>query len=1146
MPADKNFSVSTLVKSWRVGFWSLIATQFQGAFNDNGLKFFVIFLILGARPTDSQKDFLVFAIGNLFALPFLLFSMAGGFLADRFSKRSVAISTKIFEVCAMLFAMYAFTKGNSRMAFVVIFLASTQAAFFGPAKYGLLPEILPAQLLSWGNGILELTTFLAIIAGAVIGPLLAESFRGREVIVGLIFGTCSLFGLAASFAISRVPPADPTRRFRFNIFGDLKRQIQLVRPDRVLRLAIAGNTYFWFLGALLQFVIVFYGREVLHLDETRGGYLQAALAIGIGVGSYTAGLLSAGKIEYGLIPLGAIGMSLFALAISFHGLTFLQVLILLGALGFAGGFFVVPINALIQHRPDESQKGSVIAFANLLSFVGVIVASAIYSGFTHYLHIELTSFFSLTAVMSLAATIYTIFLLPDSLLRLLLWIATHTLYRLDVEGRENVPARTGALLTPNHVSMAAAVFLIASLERPIRFLMFKGSYEHPLIKPFAKILGVIPIASEQGSREMIHSLRLATEALKNGEIVCIFPEGQMTRIGQLLPFRRGMERIIKGVAVPIVPVNLDGVWGSIFSFAGGRFLWKFPRRIPYPVGVTFGKPLPSTASSLDVRRAVQDLGATAFARRKKRMHTLPQSFVYTARRHPFRFAMADGQTPKLNHFALLARTILLARRLRGHWRDQGTVGILLPPSVPGAVVNFAAILMGKVPVNLNYTASDQTLASCAEQCNLKTVVTARAFLERIKVQPPAEPIFLEDLAKDLSLGERLSSVLAAGLLPSAVLTRFAGCEQATALDDIATIIFSSGSTGDPKGVILTHYNLASNVDQLNQIFMLRSDDRMMGILPFFHSFGFTGTLCLPAVTGIGVVFHPNPLDSRVIGALVNKYAVTMLLATPTFLNAYTRRCTPEDFGSLRFVMAGAEKLPDRISQAFEDRFGITPHEGYGCTECSPAVTVNTMDFRAASFRQVGAKRGSIGHPLPGIAVRIVDPDTMQPVAVSEQGLLLVRGPNVMRGYLNKPEQTADVLRDGWYNTGDIARMDEDGFLRVTDRLSRFSKIGGEMVPHIAVEDVLQELAGVTEQIFVVTAVPDEKKNERLVVLHTLAEPQLEECLKKLGKSDLPALWRPRADNFLSIEKLPYLGTGKLDLRKARELALEMMKRTRRE
>jgi acyl-[acyl-carrier-protein]-phospholipid O-acyltransferase / long-chain-fatty-acid--[acyl-carrier-protein] ligase len=1140
MPDDGSPLKQEPNRNWRLGFWSLIATQFQGAFNDNGLKFFVIFLILGTNPTDSQKDLLVFFVGNLFAVPFILFSMAGGYLADHFSKRSVTIATKIFEIFAMLFAIYAFANGSTRMAFAVIFLASTQAAFFGPSKYGLLPEVLPDELLSWGNGILELTTFIAIIAGAVVGPLLAQRFHGRELYAGLIFGVCTFIGLATSFTISHVPAADPSRKFRINIFGDLIKQVQIVRPDRTLHLAVVGNTYFWFLGALLQFVIVFYGREVLHIDETHGGYLQAALAIGIGIGSYAAGLLSAGKIEYGLIPLGAVGMSLFAFALSLHGLTFLEVVVLLAALGFSGGFFVVPINALIQHRPAEEHKGSVIAFANFLSFVGVIGASAIYSGFTHYLHVGLQSFFIWTAFMSLGATVYVLWLLPDSLIRLLLVVLTHTLYRLDVAGRERVPARGGALLVPNHVSMADAVLLIASLDRPVRFLMFKGSYDHPLVKPFAKILGVIPISSDQGPREMIHSLRRATQALQDGELVCIFPEGQMTRIGQMMPFRRGMERIIKGVDVPIVPVNLDGVWGSIFSFAGGRFLWKLPRHLPYPVRVTFGTPLPSTSTAQEARQAVQDLGAEAFERRKRHMKPLPRTFLYTARRHPFRFAMADGQTPKLTFFAVLARTLFLARRLRKTWQGQEMVGVLLPPSIPGALINFAAMLMGKVPVNLNYTASNETLESCAKQCNLKTVITARAFLERVHVQPPAETVFLEDLAQNPRFGERLGAALAF-FLPARLVEKYAGAERKTTLEDIATIIFSSGSTGDPKGVVLTHYNVASNVEQLNQVFLLHSNDRIMGILPFFHSFGFTGTLCLPAATGIGVVFHPNPLDSRVIGALVNKYAVTMLLATPTFLNAYTRRCEPEQFGSLRFVMAGAEKLPDRISQAFEDRFGLRPLEGYGCTECSPAVTVNTIDFRAASFRQVGAKRGSIGHPLPGMSVKIIDPETLQTLPINQPGLLLVRGPNVMQGYLNQPEKTAAVLQDGWYNTGDIAMLDEDGFLRVTDRLSRFSKIGGEMVPHVKVEDKLHELAGATEQMFVVTAVPDERKGERLMVLHTLPEDKLKETLDLLAKCDLPALWRPRPDQFLRVEKLPYLGTGKLDLRKARELALEVVK-----
>ena len=1125
--------------NWRRGFWSLIATQFQGAFNENGLKNLVIFLILAMPLKSEEKDSKVLLVGALFSGPFILFSMTGGYLADRFSKRNVTIGTKVFEIAVMLLAILALAQENLHLAMAAVFLASTQAALFGPSKYGLLPEVLPESQLSWGNGILELGTFLAIIAGSLAGASLSDAFRGRQGISGLIFLACSVVGLVTSYSITRVPAADSARKFNPNFLGDLWTQGTLIRRDRVLWLAVLGNTYFWFLGALLQFNIIFYGKSVLQISDTKNGLLQAAVAVGIGVGSFAAGYLSGGKIEYGLIPLGAMGMTVFGFFLSGHGLPFLTVFLLLAALGFAAGFFVVPINALIQHRPEQEKKGGVIGAANLLSFVGIGFASVIYYAATHLAHLGPAAIFFWASAATLAATGYVLYLLPDSLLRLLLWFATHTLYRIDVQGREYVPVRGGALLVPNHASMVDACLMIASSDRPIRFLMFKDSYEHPVIRPFAKILRVIPISSQQRPREMIHSLREAAQVLRDGELVCIFPEGQMTRIGQMLPFRRGMERILKGVDAPIIPVHIDGVWGSIFSFFGGRFLWKLPRKIPYPVRVTFGKPLSPTATSQEARQAVQELGVEAFAHRKRHMKTLPRSFLQTVRRHPFRFAMADGRMPQVRYFDALVKTIFLARRLRSRWRGQEMVGILLPPSIPGALVNLAALLMGKVPVNLNYTSSNESLTACAQQCNLQTVVTSRQFLERVHVQPPAEAIFLEDLAANPRVAERACALLASCLLPARGIETFVGAERRARLDDVATIIFSSGSTGDPKGVILTHYNIASNVEQLNQVVMLNSTDRILGILPFFHSFGFTGTLCLPVALGLGVIYHPNPLDARAIGALVAQYAITLLLATPTFLNTYTRRCAPEDFGSLRFVMAGAEKLPERIAQAFEDHFGIRPLEGYGCTECSPVVALNTLDFRAASFRQVGAKRGSIGHPLPGMSVRIVDPATGRPVPVSEPGLLLVRGPNVMQGYLQQPEKTAEVLQDGWYNTGDIATVDEDGFIRITDRLSRFSKVGGEMVPHIKVEEKLQELADASEQVFAVTAIPDEKKGERLVVFHTLADKDLRECLEKLAKSDLPALWRPRPDQFLSIRALPYLGTGKLDLRRLRELALEM-------
>ena len=1118
------------------GFWALVITQFQGAFNENGLKNLVVFLILGMAMQKGDRDRLVLIVGTLFSLPFILFSMTGGFLADRFSKRTITIGTKLLEMGVMALAIAGLALQNLHIEMAAVFLASTQAALFGPSKYGLLPELLPESRLSWGNGILELGTFLAVIAGGVAGAFFAERFAGKQGYSGAIFLGLSCVGLLCSLGIARVPAADAKKKFRINPLADLWAQSRIIRGDRVLWLAILGNTYFWFLGALLTANIVFYGDDVLHVTSTRTGILQAAVAIGIGLGSVAAGYLSSGKIEYGLIPLGSIGMTVFGMLLARHGLSFNHVLSLLAALGFFAGFFAVPVNALIQHRPDEKDKGGVIAAANLLSFVGIGAATAVYYTFQHYLHLSPPAIFFAASVATIAATIYVVYLLPDSLLRLVLWMLTHTLYRIHVEGRENVPVKGGAVLAPNHVSMVDAVLLWATLDRPIRFLMFKDNYEHPLIKPFAKIMGINPISSSQRPREMIHSLRTATQALKDGEVIGIFPEGQMTRIGQMLQFKRGIERIVNGVDAPIIPVNLGGVWGSIFSFDRGRFLWKFPRRIPYPVTVVFGKPLPSTTTVDQLRQTVQELGTNAYVLRKRYMRTLHRSFIRTARMHPMRFAMADGRTEKLSFGGALTKTVFLARRLRSTWKDQPMVGILLPPSVPGALVNLAALMMGKVPVNLNYTASSSVIESGAAQCKLQTVITSKAFLERVHVQVPGKTILLEDLAESPRFFEKLGAALIAWLLPTRMIEKACGCAAAPTLDDTATVIFSSGSTGDPKGVVLSHYNIGANVEQMNQVFMLGRNDKILGILPFFHSFGFTGTLCLPAKIGMGVVYHPNPLEPRAVSALVGKYSVTFLLATPTFLQAYIRRCEPEDFGSLHYVMAGAEKLPERVSIAFEDRFGIRPLEGYGCTECAPAVTVNTRDFRAPQFRQVGFKRSSIGHPLPGMSVRVVNTETMEPVGVGESGLLLVRGPNVMQGYLGRPEKTAEVLRDGWYNTGDIASIDEDGFVKITDRLSRFSKIGGEMVPHIKVEDSLQEIAGATEQVFAVTAVPDAKKGERLVVLHTLKEDKLAECLASLAKADLPALWKPRADQFIHVDALPYLGTGKLDLRRLKEIA----------
>ena len=1123
---------------WRRGFWALIVTQFQNAFNDNAIKFLVIYIIVEMSFPQQQRDFLVLVVGALFALPFIFFSMTGGYFADRYSKRGVVIGTKFMEVGVMGVTIAGLALQNLPLECAAVFLISTQSALFGPSKYGLLPELLPEKRLSWGNGIIELGTFLGSITAVMAAGFLAEHFRGRQEISGVILLGCTLFGLATSFAISRVPAADPAKAFRWNPLGDLFSNLKTIRADRVLTWAVLGNTYLWGLAALLQFTIVIYGHDVLGVDEAHVSLLQAAVGIGIGVGSFAAGYLSGGKIEYGLIPIGALGMTVFGALLYSPGHTLTSAAWHLALLGFFGGFFAVPLNALIQHRPRREERGGVIAAANLLSFVGVFLAAGAYYFFSSVLHQTPAGIFLDGAVLTAIMTVYAVYLLPDSLLRLVLWLVTHSVYRIRVDGRDNIPETGGALFVANHMSLVDALLLLASTDRPIRFLMYKGIYDLPYVKPGAKMIRAIPISSELRPREMLQSLREASNAIRAGEVVCIFAEGQITRIGQLLPFRRGMERIMKGVDAPIVPVNLDGVWGSIFSFERGRFLWKMPRSIPYPVTVSFGKPMPPTSAPFEVREAVQQLQTEAYRYHKARLQTLPRALVRTAHSSPFGFAMGDKRRARMSWGMALLSAILLARRLRSTWAGQEMVGILLPPSVPGALVNFAAVLSGKIPVNLNYTSSNETLESCAQQCKLETVITTKLLLERIPLKVPAKTILLEEAAAAPQPSEKIAALLL-WFLPGYWLERRLSRAKPKKLDDLATVIFSSGSTGEPKGVMLTHYNIASNIEQMGQTFMLDRKDVLLGVLPFFHSFGFTVTLWLPAVLGCGVAYHPSPLDLTAVSELVRDYRVTFLLATPTFLQAYLRRCSPEDFGSLQFVVVGAEKLPERLALAFEDRFGIRPLEGYGATECSPVVAVNTRDFRAPGFRQVGAKRGRIGHPLPGISVRIVGPETREILPVGSAGLLLVRGPNVMKGYLGKPEKTAEVLQDGWYVTGDIATEDEDGFLTITDRLSRFSKIAGEMVPHIKIEEKLHELAGATEQKFVVTGVPDGKKGERLAVLHTLSLEELKSLLEHMPESGLPNLWTPRPNQFFHVEELPHLGSGKLDLRRVHEIAVEL-------
>lgn len=713
-------------------------------------------------------------------------------------------------------------------------------------------------------------------------------------------------------------------------------------------------------------------------------------------------------------------------------------------------------------------------------------------------------------------------------------VLVRVVYRVRTLGGANVPASGPALLVANHVSWADAFLLAGSQRRRIRFVMARQFYELPWAKPLLRLFGTIPISPTDPPKKIALALQEARSALREGSLVCIFAEGHVSRTGLLGGFRSGLEKIARPSGAPVIPVYLGGVWGSALSYAHGPLLsrpgWP-PRRA---VTVLFGERMGPHASASAVRQAVQELSCEWFAQRKLLRRPLGEAFVRHARRHWSRAALADTGGGSLSYGRALAGALALGARLDELASGEQRIGVLLPPSVGAALTNVALTLRRKVTVNLNFTGSAESLASSLEQSELATVVSSKAFLERFPGLPlPRRVLLLEDVLASIGRTARFRAALAARLVPVRVLLDHRHFEP----DEPATILFSSGSTGTPKGVVLSHHNLLSSMEALQMLFRFTPEDRVCGALPFFHSFGFTCTLWLPLLSGFSAVYHANPLEAGKIAQAVRDAHATILPAAPTFLHAYLRRAQPADFRTLRLVLVGAERLDPALAEAFEERFGVRPLEGYGATELAPVATASVPAVDFDGVRDPGWHRGSVGRAIPGVALRLVDPETGAPVPDGCPGLLWIKGPNVMRGYLGRPEDSAAVLRDGWYATGDMAQIDQDGFVTITGRLSRFSKLGGEMVPHGAVEDVLRTAAPESAPTVAVTSVPDGKRGERLVVLYTPEAGSAERLRSLVDASGLPNLWRPGKDDYVPVEALPFLGSGKLDLRSLRELAL---------
>ncbi len=708
------------------------------------------------------------------------------------------------------------------------------------------------------------------------------------------------------------------------------------------------------------------------------------------------------------------------------------------------------------------------------------------------------------------------------------------IYRVTPTGREQLPAG-GFLLLPNHITWVDAIVLQLACPRPIRFIVDDGYYRHPVLHPFLRLAGCIPITSRRAK----DALRGAAEKLRAGEIVCLFPEGQLSRSGSLLRLRRGYELIAHQADAPVVPVWLDQLWGSIFSFQGGRFFTKWPRQIPFPVAVAFGQPIPAEAADIaTVREELLKLGEACYSQRPVLRGHLAHAALRALKRRPFRTAVIDGlDHTTLSRGKLLGVATALARHLRAKCPET-RIGIVLPPGKGGVVANVAVVLAGKIPVNLNFSSARESIESAKTQAGLRTIISASAMAQKFETFPWTPHVIHLDQLLPTMKPAILCWWMICLLTPTALLARLLHVPHVGGHEE-ALLLFTSGSSGAPKGVPLTHHNLLGNVSQFSVMLDSPDDTLILASLPFFHSFGSTVTLWYPIIEGIQTVTYPSPLEAAKIAGLVERYRTTIMFATPTFLRAYLRKAEPTQLRSLRLLITGAEKLPGDLVRAFEERFGISVLEGYGLTETSPVVSVNLPDPQPPGPGdpvQPSNRLGSTGKMAPGMAAEIRHPDTGEKLRLHDTGMLWLRGPNIFAGYLNDPERTAEILQDNWFKTGDLARFDEDGFLFIEGRLSRFSKIGGEMVPHELIEQKILsalKLDAQAERVLAVMGVPDETKGEAIVLLSAI-EIDAQQLRAALREAEVPNLWIPRT--IRRVEAIPILASGKLDIGKCKELA----------
>ncbi len=1121
-----------LLKSRR--FLPLFITQFLGAFNDNIFKNALVILITYSAINNSalSSQVMVTMAAGIFILPFFLFSAMAGQFSDKYDKAKLIRIVKFFEVLLMVGASVGFFMGNVYFLLFILFLMGTQSAFFGPLKYGILPDQLVEKELVSGNALIQTGTFVSILVGTILGGLLILTGHGITIISVLVI-SIALIGWISSFFIPPTQAAAPELTIKYNLFTETHAIIRHIQNDPIVFRAILGISWFWLFGATFLSQLPTFTKDIIGGNEQVVTLFLAIFSIGIGIGSLFCNKLLKGEIAATYVPLGILGMTLFALDLYFASgnvvtnnesiligvSTFLgsfthwRILIDLLGIAVCGGIYIVPLYAMVQSHTEASYRSRTIAGNNIMNALFMVISALGTS-------VMLTSGFSVTevfftlAILNGLVAIYISSLLPEAVVKSVLQWLFHTIYRLDIKGQENLYKLKGkSIIIANHLSFLDAAIIGAALPERVSFAINSQIVKQWWIRPFLLVADTIAL---DPSNPM--SIRSVIDRVNRGHTVVIFPEGRLTITGSLMKIYEGPAMIADKTAAQLLPVVISGAQYTPFSRLRGKVRIRlFPK-----ITLTFMEPIkfiiPPHIRGRKRRQSggvkLYDVMTNMVFQSNNLQQTLFDSILDAKTVHGGKHIIAeDIQRKPLSYNQLIARTFILGAALQKHTTKNENIGILLPNMISTLVCFFGLQVFGRIPAMLNYATNKHNVLSACQVARIQVVITARKFIAAGKLFDLVDTlksqyisiIYLEDLGHEITTKDKLKGQIAA----FAPRTYYSFANKKRNPGAPAVVLFTSGSEGKPKGVVLSHTNIQANRHQVTSRIDFGPTDIVFNSLPIFHAFGLTGATLLPLLSGLRTFFYPSPLHYRIVPELVYDTNATLLFGTDTFLNGYARFAHPYDFQSVRYVFAGAEKLHDSTRVKWAENFGLRIFEGYGATETSPILSMNTpMHYQP----------GSVGRLMPGITY------LLNPVpGIKIGGKLLVSGPNIMQGYY-LPEQPGMIVppRNGWYDTGDIVSIDGTGYITIRGRIKRFAKIAGEMISLTAVETFINNVWA--HHTHAVVQIPDPKKGEQLVLVTTYSNASRADIVQYVKQHQIGELNIPKT--ILIIHTMPVLPTGK--------------------